>query len=187
MEAWEIMSATAVGAMNFNVLRNIIKQGQVLKLNRGAEIGVLYGDTSAYLLEEFPNLTLYSVDPYLAYDGYDEDRSQSSLNQYEAIAHQKLAPFGMRAQLLKEFSLDAAKRFTDSSLDFVFIDANHNYEHAKEDMAAWYPKVRGDGLFCGHDYRWSGVNQAVHEFAMEKGLRGFFTPQDSDIWFFVKP
>jgi hypothetical protein len=49
------MTETTIGSMNYNVLGGLIKKGQILKLNRGAEIGVLYGDTSCHLLSEFEN------------------------------------------------------------------------------------------------------------------------------------
>ena len=177
---------TAVGSMNFNVLRSLIKKGDVLKLNRGAEIGVLYGDTSAYLLKELPTLTLLSVDPYIAYEGYVEGRSQNQLSEYERVTREKLAQFGERSIIIKKFSLEASKEVPDGSLDFVFVDANHEYQSVKEDMAAWYPKVRKQGLFAGHDYKsFGGVTQAVNEFAAEKKLQGFHTPIESDIWFFV--
>lgn len=60
-------------------------------------------------------------------------------------------------------SLTAAKSYADNSLDFVFIDANHNYEFVKKDIEAWYPKVKKEGYIGGHDYR-TGVKLAVDEF-----------------------
>ena len=109
-----------------------------------------------------------------------------TMSKYETIARQKLSQFGPRAQIIKSFSVEAASTIPDGSLDFVFIDALHEYEPVKQDMAAWYPKVRKDGIFSGHDYRWEEVGKAVNEFSEANRLDGFFTPADSDIWFFVK-
>lgn len=64
-------------------------------------------------------------------------------------------------------SVEAAKQFEDNSIDFVFLDASHEYEDIKADIAAWYPKVKPGGLFAGHDYSWTGVNKAVTEFSLE--------------------
>jgi hypothetical protein len=63
-------------------------------------------------------------------------------------------------------SLDAAKKYADGSLDIVFIDACHAYECVREDIAAWYPKVKIGGTIAGHDYTFSfpGVVKAVNEF-----------------------
>jgi len=183
-----MLTPTPIGSMNYNVLRNLILQGNILQLNRGAEIGVLYGDTSFYLLKELPSLTLFSVDPYVAYQDGDRERAQAELNQYEAITRDKLAGFGPRSQMIKKFSVDAARDIPDRSLDFVFIDANHDYDSVQKDIAAWYPKVRPHGLISGHDYRsFTGVTKAVDEFAAANALQGYCTPMESDIWFFVAP
>lgn len=66
---------------------------------------------------------------------------------------------------LKLDSVLAARRFADASLDFVYIDANHEYNHVRRDILSWRPKVKMGGVLAGHDYswRWPGVLQAVHE------------------------
>jgi hypothetical protein len=74
---------------------------------------------------------------------------------------------------LKISSLDAVKKFRDESLDFVFIDASHEYEDVKKDIEAWLPKVKPGGILAGHDYHgdendwFPGVKQAVNESLTE--------------------
>ena len=60
-------------------------------------------------------------------------------------------------------SLEAAARFADKSLDFVWIDGNHEYEAVKADIMAWLPKVKAGGVLAGHDYFKSGkaTNQVI--------------------------
>lgn len=53
---------------------------------------------------------------------------------------------------LKLDSRKAATRFPDASLDMVYIDAWHMYEHVMRDITAWRPKVRAGGVISGHDY-----------------------------------
>ena len=175
------------GAMNYNIIRNLLVAGNFLRLNRGAEIGILNGDTSHYLLSELPGMTLIGVDAFLEYDEYNEDRDQNSLSKCEQTARAKLAPFGARSIIMKGFSVEMAKQIPDESLDFVFIDANHEYEFVKDDIKAWYPKVRRQGLFCGHDYRWEGVNRAVNEFSQSSEIDGYVSPITSDVWYLIKP
>lgn len=68
-------------------------------------------------------------------------------------------------------SVDAAKLYDDESLDFVFIDASHEYDDIINDINSWYPKVKKGGYLCGHDYvEFGGVNKAVNELIKDKGL-----------------
>lgn len=179
-----MMRETTFGSMNYNVLATILKSLGVVQYGAGAEIGVLYGDTSYHLLNEIPNLNLYSVDPYLPYD--EPDRTAQHMAQYEQQARDKLSKFGSRSIMMKNTSVEAAPTITDGSLDFVFIDAQHTYEACKEDIETWFPKIRPGGLITGHDYRWDGVNRAVNEFAQKMNYTGNFTPQASDLWIFQK-
>jgi hypothetical protein len=67
---------------------------------------------------------------------------------------------------VRQFSNKASEYYEDNSLEFVFIDASHEYDGVKEDLALWYPKVKKGGVFAGHDYTqsWPGVVKAVNEF-----------------------
>ncbi len=48
-------------------------------------------------------------------------------------------------------SLDAAK-LLPNELDLVYIDADHGYQAVKDDIEAWWPKIRKGGILCGHDF-----------------------------------
>lgn len=58
-------------------------------------------------------------------------------------------------------SVRAAERIDDGSIDWVFIDALHDYGSVREDIRAWAPKVKPGGLISGHDYGRAGVTDAV--------------------------
>jgi hypothetical protein len=55
-------------------------------------------------------------------------------------------------KILKEYSCDAVNKFDDSSLDFVYIDANHTSAQVLDDITNWSKKVRLGGIVAGHDY-----------------------------------
>ena len=61
-------------------------------------------------------------------------------------------------------SQDAAGRFADGSLDYVYIDGEHSYEAVTRDLASYFPKVRPGGHLIGDDYGWTGVGAAVDAF-----------------------
>ena len=66
---------------------------------------------------------------------------------------------------IRACSWDAADRFEDKSVDFVFIDADHSYDSVVRDIRAWHPKIRDRGIIAGHDYfNYSSVRRAVDEF-----------------------
>ena len=64
---------------------------------------------------------------------------------------------------LRMTSVEAAALYEDASLDFILIDANHDYQPVKEDLIAWLPKLKIGGTIAGDDYPWPGVTQAVTE------------------------
>ena len=136
----------------------------------GVEIGVAYGSTTIALLEEFPSLYLYAIDPYVPYDPKDT-MSMSTERMDEMYEFAKNRFEGKHIKLVRKTSAEASKFITDDSLDFAFIDAVHRYEAVREDIGIWYPKIRPGGFLTGHDYceYWPGIQKAVNERAAELG------------------
>jgi hypothetical protein len=133
----------------------------------GAEIGVFRGRTASAVMSEFPSLTLYLVDPYKDEHFYGSlmRRSGGAANA-KRDAHKTLHRFKDRCIWFECLSTEAAKKVDDETLDYVFIDGNHDYEYVKEDIALWVPKVRSGGIVMGHDYskrKTPGVIRAVNE------------------------
>jgi hypothetical protein len=162
-------------------------------LGCGVEIGVQLGEYSATILKYWRGMHLISVDPWLSdapenyIDIANVPQSQHE-ERYQATC-QKLEPFGARSSIWRMTSLEAAPRIPDYSLDFVYIDARHDYASVMEDLIAWVPKVRPGGIVAGHDYLDGmlaagefGVKRAVDEFFGERGLRVFSTLLDAP-WF----
>lgn len=116
----------------------------------GAEIGVERGLYSKVLLDSAPGLHLILVDPWLAYQGYREHVSQEKLDRFLVETEQLLS--GRDFEVRRGFSVDVAKEVPDESLDFVYIDGNHEFSHVVADIAAWYPKVKKGGIIAGHDF-----------------------------------
>jgi cephalosporin hydroxylase len=61
-------------------------------------------------------------------------------------------------------SSKASKIYDDESLDFVFIDASHDYDSVISDLKSWFPKIKKGGYFAGHDFHHQPIIKAVHEF-----------------------
>ncbi len=48
-----------------------------------------------------------------------------------------------------------ANVFEDASVDFLFMDANKEYEKLLADFDAWLPKMRIGSVIAGNDYWWT--------------------------------
>jgi hypothetical protein len=61
-------------------------------------------------------------------------------------------------------STTASTFFADRSLDWVHLDARHDYDNVTADIGAWRPKVKVGGWLSGDDYdeiKWPEVVRAV--------------------------
>jgi hypothetical protein len=72
--------------------------------------------------------------------------------------------------IIPQPSEHSAGFFEDKTIDFVYIDASHDYESVKQDLNIWFTKIKVSGTIAGHDYGWESVKQAVDEFALNKNL-----------------
>jgi hypothetical protein len=122
--------------------------------NVGAEIGVALGDFSATLCKANPNLDLYCVDAWKVYPGYKDYTNQSRLDSFYELTKTKLEPY--KCTIIRDWSMEAVKLFQDNTLDFVYIDSNHDFQHITNDLAEWSKKVKPGGVISGHDYMSGG-------------------------------
>ena len=143
----------------------------------GAEIGVASGRYSRDLMAANPSLKLYGVDPYTVYEGYKDYALNSTMEKLKAEAHARLDEFPTY-EFVYKFSEEALKDFEDESLDFVYIDANHEEPYVTQDIEGWSKKVKKGGVVSGHDYsrvrsitdRYEVVH-AVDSFAERHGVQ----------------
>lgn len=133
------------------------------------EIGTWQGTSAVYMGVEIVNsgkkIKFDCIDPWKDLnDGYDYVGSFDKFLQ-------NIKPLSSVINYHKLESVEASKLYKDESLDFVFIDGAHDYDNVKNDVNAWYPKVKNGGIIAGHDYTIpSPVQQAVDEFFMNKGI-----------------
>lgn len=154
----------------------------------GAEVGVAEGVFSEILLKGVPNLRLFEIDAWKEYDGYEDYKEKRLLQKY-INARERLAPYN--AHFVRDFSMNAVKRFADESLDFVYIDAAHDYNHVWEDIREWSKKVKTGGIVAGHDYVGggkTGVKNAVDEWTTNQQIHPLivFKKDATKSWLYVK-
>jgi hypothetical protein len=155
-----------------------------LGYKRGAEIGVREGIYSEILCRVNPGLELFCVDPWEPTSTY----TPRKVRRLEQETRDRVAPYN--ATLVKKYSLDAVKDIPNRSLDFVYIDALHDYDSVIMDIIHWIPKVRRGGIISGHDFcyfRNGGVVFAVEGYTRAHDIRPWYlTSQDKEpSWFWV--
>jgi len=149
----------------------------------GAEIGVMKGVYSEILLSKNPGLKLYCIDPWVS--GQEDDgRGQWFLKHVS----QRLAKYNF--EIIRKLSKDALLDIPDESLDFVYIDAMHDFDNVMFDIIEWSKKVRSGGMVSGHDFEYVydvGVIQAVEGFTKGNNIRTWFVTREfPSSWFWIK-
>ena len=156
---------------------DLFKQNNTIKENRGAEIGVREAFFSCYLLNEFPDLWMLLVDPYMPYQDVINFYDQEQQFVWLAEARRRLDKFSPRYTLRIEPSNKAYDAQGEESLDFVFIDAEHTTPAVITDITLWLPKIRKGGIICGHDYNMPQVKLGV-----DKMCKDVLYIKTADVW-----
>ncbi len=150
----------------------------------GAEVGVCEGLYSEILFKAIPELKLFCVDPWCAYDNISKGFAESRYKD----AVQRLA--GYDAEFKKMVSMEAVKDIPYNSLDFVYIDGNHDYNFVVMDIIEWGKRVRTGGIVSGHDYYHfykSGVIYAVDAYARAHNIFPWYLTREREpSWFWRK-
>lgn len=145
----------------------------------GLELGVHLGGFAEQIINEVNPDRLYLVD---AWDYIKENPPALYFDipfRYEEVC--KKFKDKDNVVIIKKYSKDALEDIADGSLDWIYIDANHQYDFIKFDIYHWCKKVKSNGLICGHDYcdECPGVVKAVDEFLIDYGwYMKYYTTQD---------
>lgn len=159
------------GHFNFEFLYDEV----VAKFDSGSkfvEIGAFCGKSTCYLAERViasgKDIQLNIIDNWV---GHPSDtglaRQIEELGDIYKIFHDNMEKAGVidKLNILRGDSAASAKLFENGSIDFVYIDAAHDYASVKKDVLAWLPKMKAGGILAGHDYgnHNTQVKEAVNE------------------------
>jgi hypothetical protein len=162
------------------------------------EVGVADGEYSQHMLENWAGSRYVMIDPWMHFaddtylDGNNNITQVLADRRFEAVATSvggaalHSASGLTRAAVIRLQSHQAALLIEDESVDFIFIDAQHDYLSVITDMTIWWPKVRVGGIMAGHDYNNDhyGCVYAVNEYARKMGLQVHVTKDYS--WYVFK-
>lgn len=116
----------------------------------GAEIGVNKGEFTEKLCQA--GLKIYAIDPWIGFFGQGKEQMIQSVQDGYCEETKKRLSVYPNCIIIRKTSMETVENFKDGSLDFVFIDGDHNFRHIAEDIYEWSKKVRRGGIVSGHDY-----------------------------------
>lgn len=144
------------------------------------ELGVAEGYFSQDILS-WGVAKLYSVDLWESHPEIpgDAGNDQPWHNANYEAAKKRLQPYGERSVILRG-STTAMAGYIGEPLLFVNVDACHSCPCVKNDIAAYWPKLKSGGIMAFHDHEMKqyGVKQAVAEHAAANGLTIHLLPED---------
>ena len=173
---------------------------------KGAEIGVQRGDNAQSILDELNIKKLHLIDVwdlisfnktqeghslvhrdhinlanYYGHPFINGGKKYLNINNYSYVSNR--FKDNKKIKLIKDSSNVAVEQFRNNSLDFVYIDANHNYKKVLEDISIWAKKVKTNGIISGHDTHLIDVLQAVIDYSIKHGQHLIIEHPD---WYFIK-
>lgn len=160
------------------------------------ETGTYNGQSLLYFLEQSfllnrTDLRIFTCD---VYDGVTVQPKPSIYSVAQAIKVFELKyrdDAFARCNIMQCDALKLAGYFADGECYHVFLDDNHELEHVKAELDAWYPKVAEGGYLAGHDYahypQWQNMDviPAVDSFIAKNKLS--LTVVDKNSFSIVKP
>ncbi|MBF8249506.1 MAG: putative N-acetylglucosaminyltransferase [Candidatus Levybacteria bacterium] len=166
----------------------------------GVEVGVGKGYFSKAICLQCPNIKLYSVDAWALWDDASHGKIQKMFDEIYAKAVNRLSGLPNN-KIIRGWSMDVVKQFANNSLDFVYIDAIHDYKNTYQNINRWSKKVRKGGVICGNDYASPkemkslgdfnnvnyGIKRAVNDWVRKNKIKPLFIlTKGVPNWMYVK-
>ncbi len=129
-----------------------------------AEIGCYRGESTEVFCRKAK--TIYAVDPWLNY-GENNPGGVCHMTDFKNVEKEFDALVKRYPDVIKKVkaeSLEAVFTFPNECLDFVYLDALHEFGMVLADIRVWLPKIKHGGIIGGHDYVndfHPGVKEAV--------------------------
>lgn len=69
---------------------------------------------------------------------------------------------------IQDDNVQVALKFLDGEVGLWFLDTSHRFRETEAELAAWLPKMRADGIMCGHDW-----NLDAHNYGVRRAVKRF--------------
>lgn len=121
-----------------------------------AEIGVMYGDFSEFILRKLDPASFIAIDRFNAHI-YPTIWGKSSQERFKGKTHleyfrNRLSNWNSALRCEQGESWECLSRCQDQSFDMIYIDAGHDLESVRKDADVAQRKIKRAGLIIFNDY-----------------------------------
>jgi hypothetical protein len=121
-----------------------------------AEVGVMYGDFSDFIIR--------TVEPevFVAIDRFDLHTvpvvaGKASAESFQGLTHRefyerRFSEYGTKVRCEEGDSCQGLSRYPDRTFDMIYVDAGHDYESVKADADLSKQKMKPEGILIFNDY-----------------------------------
>lgn len=150
---------------------------------RVAEVGVGFGLYTRKILEIMRPSSFVAIDTFEldkpSWSGRQEHSDVLGSLSHEAYYREQFSEYIESGTLIikRGYSHVMLEEFSDAHFDMIYVDAAHDYESVRQDLAVAKCKIKPGGYLVLNDYTLIdplllqpyGVVQAVNEFCLEEG------------------
>jgi len=147
-----------------------------------AELGVAKGRSIcsvADIIKE-KNLIIHAVDTFEGTENEGQAHADAKTTDWEQVFKDNIKAFGLSKNVIihKGRTDKVYKEFANKQFDLLFIDADHSTEAVVADLKHWRPKLKSNGVLCGHDWLWPSVRKGIETAGLE-------VINDGNMWYLL--
>jgi len=119
------------------------------------EIGVHKGFNPWQVMNRFSNdiNKMYLIDPYIPFPEIHEHfKTQEKQDDHKEMAKGRLSCYESKCIWLEEMSDTASLKFTDGSIDILYVDGDHSFDGVLLDIEKYHKKMKKGGLIIFDDW-----------------------------------
>lgn len=126
-------------------------------MRTGVELGVQRGLYSLDMLSRWKSCTYYVlVDLWKHQENYKDAANLGDAGHaaFRQETMQRLRRYSSKLQVCQDYTTRCAEKYrrVNTTFDFIYVDARHDYKGVLLDLNDWYPMLKRGGIIAGHDY-----------------------------------
>jgi hypothetical protein len=157
VQYYELEQADVENAKLFATRQNLVKfLASELRGGTVAEVGVMYGDFSDFILNAMEPALFVAIDTFSMHS-IPTIWDKPSANRFQGMTHlefyeRRFASRNKQVRCEVGDSSEVLARYPDQSFDMIYVDAGHDYESVKRDGNVAKDKIKPTGALIFNDY-----------------------------------